>query len=145
MTFRPMILGIVAAMSAPAWAESPAPAAPAAVQPAIQKAPPVSPEKLEAVRQAMRARIAAFDTTEQVYRIPTTDEQQALSRVPSSRTAPRVVALPNGGAAISGAAAEMSFLVVDVQADGTTSMRHAESLKSTNKAVSKKGDHHAHQ
>lgn len=92
----------------------------------IRKASPEVLARVQAMRDALSARTAFYDRTEQAFRAPTAEEQQALAgdaRVAGSAVERK---LANGGVALGAEAAELSFLVVEVQPDGTTVMRHAD-------------------
>ena len=132
MKFSRVLLAAACAAALPVWAQTapqPAPTDSAAASAQAAARPPIAPEKLQAMRQALLARIAVYDAVEQSYRAPTAGEQAALARQGGSSAAPRAVSLAGGGTAIKADPAEASFLVVDVLPDGKTSIRHAQSAK----------------
>ena len=120
---------LAAAMLAapPVMAEEGAKPASDAAKPAVNvnaPRPAMSTEKLVALRNALAAQVAVYDAVEQTWRKPTDSEQQQLSQnAPVSGDA-RVVTLSNGAVAIQGAAAEISFLTVEMQPDGEMTMGH---------------------
>lgn len=89
--------------------------------------PAMSTEQLTAMRNALAARVAVYDAVEQTWRQPTPSEQEQLAQGLSASGAPRIVSLPNGATALKGDAAEVSFLTVDLQPDGTLKLSHAAS------------------
>jgi hypothetical protein len=129
---RSVFVGVAAACAfvSPAWAQSPAiDAAPVKAPSAasVQKASPEMVARMQALRDAYTSRIAAYDKAEQAFRAPSDAERAALSSSARTTSASSSVALPRGGVALRGAASEVSFLVADVNADGSTVVRHADS------------------
>jgi hypothetical protein len=113
--------------SPPVMALESAPPAPGQAEPAVNvnaPRPALSTEQLLAMRNALATQVAVYDAVDQSWRKPTPSEQEQLSQGPSASGAPRVVTLPNGATAISGAAGELSFLTVELQRDGTLTTSH---------------------
>ena len=137
MRIQSAICGMAALVTIPAWAQS---AQPDPQPTSIVRAAPLPAERLHAMRQALMARIAAYDTAERSFRAPTAAEQSELSRTAPSTAAPRIVALRGGGVAVSGDVAELSLLVVDLQPDGKAILRHGHGPKQA--AASEQGGHH---
>jgi hypothetical protein len=130
MIIRSSVLAMAVFASLPVGAQSPAAEAPSTTPAATSAAPAaLTPERLQAIRQALLARIAVYDAAEQAMRRPTPAELAALNPQLPSRGASRVVTLRSGGLALRGDAAQASFLVVDLQPDGKAVIRHAESPK----------------
>jgi len=106
---------------------SAAPSAPSAPSAAtIRKASPEVVARMQAMRDAYNARMAFYDRTEQAFRAPTAEERLALAGDAEVAGSAVEQKLANGGVALGAEATELSFLVVEVQPDGTTVMRHAD-------------------
>jgi hypothetical protein len=91
--------------------------------------PKASPEvvaRMQAMRDMYNARVAVYDRAEQAFRTPTAQERLALSADAQEPESPMVRELSHGGVALGAAAGELSFLMVEVQPDGTTVMHHAD-------------------
>lgn len=126
------VLGAAMLAAPPALAlEGAAPAASTA-EPAVNVQAPrveVLPERLIAMRNALSARVAVYDAVEQTWRQPTPSEQEQLAQGLPALGEPSVVTLPNGTKALKGDAAELSFLTIEMQPDGTLKMGHATSAE----------------
>lgn len=118
-------LVVVALGSAPATPSPTEPAAPAELAVNVDAPrPSMSTEELLAMRNTLAARVAVYDAVEQTWRAPTPSEQAELSEGLPAAGAPTVVSLANGGTALKGDAAALSFVTVELQPDGTFTMGH---------------------
>lgn len=128
--------------SAAARAPTDAVAASAAAAPAtspvagVRKASPQVVARMQAMRDAYNARVAVYDNVEQAFRAPTAEERVALAASAPAPATMEALSLSNGGSALRAAGGELSFLVVEVQSDGTLSMRHAAPATGSHTAVS---------
>jgi len=118
------ILGAAILAAPPAMAEENASPTPSQAVNVDAPRPAMSTEKLVAMRNALASQVAVYDSVEQTWRRPTPSEQAQLSQGASASGASRVVTLSNGGKAVQGGAAELSFLTVELQPDGTLTTSH---------------------
>jgi hypothetical protein len=116
----------------PVMAQENAPAAQSPAKPAVNvdaPRPAMSTEKLVAMRNALAAQVAVYDSVEQTWRKPTPSEQEQLSQGAPASGEASIITLPNGAKALKGGAAELSFLTIDLQSDGTLKLGHAASAE----------------
>ncbi len=84
-----------------------------------------SAERFAKMRQAMLSQVAVYDAGEGAMRAPSAAEAAALaSPATTMARAARMVALPGGGMALRADSESLSFLVVEINADGKTAIRH---------------------
>jgi hypothetical protein len=88
-----------------------------------------------AMRNALAARIAAYDSVEKTWRQPTPSELEQLSQGLPAAGAPRIVTLSNGATAMKADAAELSFLTVVLQPDGTLTTGHVAAVEAPSGAI----------
>lgn len=132
------VLGAALLGVSPVMALEGVPPAASPAEPAVNVQAPrveVLPERLIAMRNALAARVAVYDEVEQTWRQPTPSEQEQLSQGVPASGAPNVVTLPNGTKAVKGDAAELSFLTIEMQPDGTLKMGHATSAEAASVAT----------
>jgi len=124
-------VGVACVFVIPAWAQSMASSAAPVQAPSaalVQKASPAMVARMQALRDAYATRTAVYDRTEQAFRTPTDAERAALSASAQATASPTSIVLPGGGVAMRGAGGEVSFLVAQVNPDGSTAVHHAGEL-----------------
>lgn len=129
MISRSLIVGAAALAALPAWAQE---ATPKAAPPAGSQGTATvqsSPERLQALRHSLLSRIAVWDAAENAMRRPTAAELAALTANVPAGGSPQIVTLRDGTVAARADVGEISLLVVDVQPDGKTIVRHAPAAK----------------
>jgi len=150
MNLKNLMVSMAALATLPAWAQTVIVEAPQAATTQGRATAQISPEKLQALRQSMLARIAVYDAAEKAMRRPTEAEQTALSAKAPAAGGQRFVALPGGGMAVRADMADVSFLVAEIQADGKAAVRHTDTAKAASgqgkvqNQSSKQGDSHGH-
>ena len=152
MISRSLIVGAVALAALPAWAQDAMPAAPKATPPVGMDGATkvqISPERLQALRHSLLSRIAVWDAAENAMRRPTADELAVLTANVPAGGSQQIVTLRDGTVAARADVGEISLLVVDVQPDGKTTVRHAPAAKAAaeqakgQSQTSKQGGAHA--
>ena len=121
------VLGAAILAAPPVLAQEHALAAPSPAKSAVNvnaPRPAMSTEKLVAMRNALAAQVAVYDSVEQTWRKPTPSEQEQLSQGAPASGESSIITLPNGAKALKGGAAELSFLTVELQPDGALKLGH---------------------
>lgn len=117
--------------------ESAKPAAGSA-KPAVNVNAPRSPLTLDEMLArpiAPGAQIAVYDSVEKTWRRPTPSEQEQLSQGNSASGAPTVVILPNGTKSIRADLNELSYLMAELQPDGTLKTGHVAAAEASSLAM----------
>jgi hypothetical protein len=128
MKRSPIAVALAAAtMALPAAADPPRTETKSATSAAVP-AQAMSPERLARMRRHLLSQIAVYDAGEAAMRSPTPAEAAALANTAEVGNGP-VLALPSGGLAMRADAASLSFLIVDLQADGKRALRHEAASK----------------
>jgi hypothetical protein len=138
MSVYAWILGAAMLAAPPVMALEDAPSAPDETKQAVNVVAPrpaMSTEQLLAMRNSLTARVGAYDAVGQSWRAPTASEQEMLSQGLGAAGAATVVTLPNGAVALKGDPAEVSYLTVELQADGTLSMDHTDGAETSADAI----------
>ena len=131
-------LGAAMLAAPPVMAQERAPTAPSPAKQAVNvnaPRPAMSTEKLVAMRNALAAQVAVYDSVEQTWRKPTPSEQEQLSQGAPASGEASIITLPNGAKALKGAAAELSFMTVELQTDGALKLGHAGSAEAASVAT----------
>lgn len=125
---RPFI--ITAALALPLLFAGDPPASRKSTPPAPE-APRYSREKLDRIRETLKAQIAVRDAAENAMRQPTPAEAAALTGPATASSSPAIVAVPGGGQALRGTQAGIEFSVAHRNADGGVSITHRTTPKAT--------------
>jgi hypothetical protein len=131
MISRSLIVGAAALAALPAWAQDATPKAATPAGSQVATKAQISPERLQALRESLLSRIAVWDAAENAMRRPTAAELAVLTANVPAGGSQQIVTLRDGTVAARADVGEISLLVVDVQPDGKTIVRHAPAAKAS--------------